>query len=643
MINEFRPMNHLTSLQNLICTIGNLPTSYALSLSYEEQIWWLCDFLEKKVFPAIEENTNITEETQQAFVELQNYVRDYFNNLDVQEEINNKIDELVEDGTFEKILLNYTKISKVYDTTVNLLDDTSSLVDGMKVRTLGYYNINDGGGAEFYCREKTNEDVADNGTIYSVSETLVIEMVKPEIITPEMLGAVGDGETDDTTAISNCTKFNHIVMNKNYLTGNEQFTFENAIIEGKGQLINGVLFVNNCIVKNITLKNSFRNAIALPSTTNNNRCLFENVKIDTTNLPTPEASYTSVGYGINITSPNFHAVIKNCYFTKTTGIGAVYVQADGYLDVDGCEFFDIGSRAVHIRQNKVDGFFRNSKAHYLGVNYVETGRESVACGIYCHSTGNFKVLNNDIQYSVANCIEGSFTEVAGNYCAHTFVNMAYPNPTGSYQGVYLAEMELPSLIHDNKFDDVSYSISIGGNSNFEQGVEIFNNITNNTKAGYETFYVGNTPAKRNINIHDNPNSSLCIANNSVLNTDILPSNINSQDRLDINYTKKSTPKLYAYAPLNCSNIPEIDFDSDKNNFRPISFNLPTYNQNGLLYFHLKVRTNGSIAYTNNGVQHNIPASPTGVIEIEKILINNGTNIITTNNRFTELEVEFIEV
>ena len=104
MINEFRPMNHLTSLQNFICTIGNLPTSYALSLSYEEQIWWLCDFLEKKVFPAIEENTNITEETQQAFIELQNYVRDYFNNLDVQEEINNKLDEMSEDGTLQEIL-----------------------------------------------------------------------------------------------------------------------------------------------------------------------------------------------------------------------------------------------------------------------------------------------------------------------------------------------------------------------------------------------------------------------------------------------------------------------------------------------------------------------------------------------------------
>jgi len=624
-------------------SIGAIPTSYLDSLDYYETLLWLIKYLEETIIPTVNNNGEAVSELQTLYTQLKDFVENYFANLDVQEEINNKLDELVEDGTFENILLNYTKISKVYDTTVNLLDDTSSLVDGMKIRTLGYYNINDGGGAEFYCREKTNEDVADNGTIYSVSETLVIEMVKPEIITPEMLGAIGDGETDDTTAISNCTKFNHIVMNKNYLTQSQQFTFENAIIEGKGKLINGVLIVSDCIIKNITLYNTYRTAIALPSETNNNKCFFENVKINTTNLPLPTSNYTAVGYGIGIASPNFHVVIKNCYFTKTTGIGAVYAQADGYLDVDSCEFFDLGSRAVHIRANKVDGFFRNSKAHYLGVNYVETERESVACGIYGHSTGNFKVLNNDIQYSVANCIEGRFTEIAGNYCAHTFVNMAYPNPTGSYQGVWLDEMELPSLIHDNIFEDVSHSVSIGGNSNFEQGVEIYNNITNNTKAGYETFYVGNTPAKRNINIHDNPNSTLYIGNNSLLNTDILPININSQDRLDINYTKKSSPKLYAYAPLNCSNIPEIDFDTDNNNFKPISFNLPTYNQNGLLYLHLKVRTTGSIAYTNNGVQHNVTSSPTGIIELEKMLINNGTNIITMNARFTELEIEFIEV
>lgn len=108
-MNEFRPMQRLTPLQNFICTIGNLPTSYALSLSYEEQVYWLCDFLDKKVLPAIETNTEITEETQASFIELKQYVDDYFNNLDVQEEINNKLDEMVESGVLQEIIENYLK------------------------------------------------------------------------------------------------------------------------------------------------------------------------------------------------------------------------------------------------------------------------------------------------------------------------------------------------------------------------------------------------------------------------------------------------------------------------------------------------------------------------------------------------------
>lgn len=39
-----------------------------------------------------------------AFVELKDYVDNYFDNLDVQEEINNKLDEMVEDGTLAEII-----------------------------------------------------------------------------------------------------------------------------------------------------------------------------------------------------------------------------------------------------------------------------------------------------------------------------------------------------------------------------------------------------------------------------------------------------------------------------------------------------------------------------------------------------------
>lgn len=45
-----------------------------------------------------------TEDLTKAFNELKNYINNYFENLDVQNEINNKLDEMVEDGTFYNII-----------------------------------------------------------------------------------------------------------------------------------------------------------------------------------------------------------------------------------------------------------------------------------------------------------------------------------------------------------------------------------------------------------------------------------------------------------------------------------------------------------------------------------------------------------
>ena len=42
-----------------------------------------------------------------AYIELQNYVNNYFDNLDVQEEINNKLDDMVLDGTLTSLIANY--------------------------------------------------------------------------------------------------------------------------------------------------------------------------------------------------------------------------------------------------------------------------------------------------------------------------------------------------------------------------------------------------------------------------------------------------------------------------------------------------------------------------------------------------------
>lgn len=80
----------------------------------------------EKVNQAGEQTENLTN----AFIELQNYVNDYFENLDVQDEINNKLNQMASDGTLAEIInqdifneLN-TKVDNLYNNRSILLSDS---------------------------------------------------------------------------------------------------------------------------------------------------------------------------------------------------------------------------------------------------------------------------------------------------------------------------------------------------------------------------------------------------------------------------------------------------------------------------------------------------------------------------------------
>ena len=94
MNNEIKT---ISPFKNFCMTIGALPSSYLESMSYYETLCWLCKYLEKTINPAINQNA-------EALKELQDYVANYFDNLDVTEEINNKLDEMAQDGTLAEII-----------------------------------------------------------------------------------------------------------------------------------------------------------------------------------------------------------------------------------------------------------------------------------------------------------------------------------------------------------------------------------------------------------------------------------------------------------------------------------------------------------------------------------------------------------
>lgn len=145
------------------------------------------------------------------FTELYDYVHDYFDNLDVQEEINNKLDAMVEDGTMQEIAEAYLQpnVTWSYDTVADMKVSTS-LINGTFARTSGYYDVNDGGNAIYKIRELGENETADEMFVIALTadpdSNLVAELVKEYHINAKALGIKGDGETNEysklNTAIS---------------------------------------------------------------------------------------------------------------------------------------------------------------------------------------------------------------------------------------------------------------------------------------------------------------------------------------------------------------------------------------------------------------------------------------------------------
>ena len=103
-LNLIKP-KYVQNIINKFCVcIGMIPTSYKEALTYEKQILGIGNYLENVVYPAINNNAEALAELQNLFIELKDYVDNYFDNLDVQEEINNKLDQMVTDGTLAEVI-----------------------------------------------------------------------------------------------------------------------------------------------------------------------------------------------------------------------------------------------------------------------------------------------------------------------------------------------------------------------------------------------------------------------------------------------------------------------------------------------------------------------------------------------------------
>lgn len=337
-----------------------IPTAFDDSLSYYEALCALYKWLQTNVIDTINHNASVTndfinkeKELEELFEQLKEYVDTYFENLDVQEEINNKLDDMVEDGTLQEIITTYIQanVAWTFDSVADMKLATN-LMDGSYAQTYGFYSKGDSGGSKYIIRTKTEADVADEITLIDLADnSLIAELVIEPTMNVKQFGAVGDGETDDTTSLQ--TALNNVknieFVNATYVC--DYVTFKsNQTVEGNGATLNcaitgeGLIGVSShCTIKNITL-----------NCTNHDRPL-NRISLNNKSFITFENVTFSGFQQQNVVPPSIGLTVW-----------ALYVRECHDIRVINCNFVDNNFQDVIIEYDNENILFENCTGSYNG-------------------------------------------------------------------------------------------------------------------------------------------------------------------------------------------------------------------------------------------------------------------------------------
>ena len=217
------------------CCAKVIPLAFDESMSYYEVLCSLTAYLKEKITPALNE-------TIEGLEELESYVKNYFDNLDVQQEINNKLDEMAESGQLTEIVTAYLQIKGIlaFDTIADMkLSD--NLVDGSFAKTYGKSTLLDGEGRFYKVREILNTDVVDEVNIIALDNPNLIAELIPEDYLDEIdnieteIGDLDNLETTDKSSIVNAIN----EVNSSSSSGVPSLKGKNVIVIGDSLSING--------------------------------------------------------------------------------------------------------------------------------------------------------------------------------------------------------------------------------------------------------------------------------------------------------------------------------------------------------------------------------------------------------------------
>ena len=196
------------------CVVQNFPFIEE-SIDGLTQYQLLCKIVEKlnAVITQTNTQTENIEKLEEAFTTLKNYVDNYFNNLDVQTEINNKLDEMATSGELEAIIASYLNTQAVRGfSTLNDLKNATGLISGAICQTSGKNTYKDGFGSLYRIRNITNEDVVDNDNLVAITSDV-------SLVAEKITNNISNSKTTGTTNTYSCDYINNNIDNLNNKIG----------------------------------------------------------------------------------------------------------------------------------------------------------------------------------------------------------------------------------------------------------------------------------------------------------------------------------------------------------------------------------------------------------------------------------------
>lgn len=365
-----------------------IPLAFDESMSYYETLCGVLSLL-KTQEEVINNNADL-------LAELELYVQNYFKNLDVQTEINNKLDEMAQSGQLADLIAQYLQIQSLLTfNNVNDMQKSTNLVNGSFAKTYGYYEYNDGGGNLYKVREITNTDIIDNMTLFALPDNrLVVELVNNgDYINIKCLGA---NENEDITNI----------LNKAIELGNEKGF--NIYIPKGNYLINTRITITE--KNNITIYGS--SDTLLNSTNCENEMLYfvrcNNIKITKLKMISKNAGSIAFDDCSDIKINNCDVTLN---YKENTNASAINIQRISGSELNDCENFTIENCKITtsflgiLFQGKSNKYLKNinvNNCEFIGKDLNISGAgELLKIDYY---TENTIITNNIFKGSKSSCI-----------------------------------------------------------------------------------------------------------------------------------------------------------------------------------------------------------------------------------------------